>query len=91
MYKVARLFITISNKPSATHPLMLITETDAPLTGRAKFLKSEEEQWREQWGVQMRDMSQAYCYANGVNAGLNAAGLDSTPIVVDPRLTLPTL
>lgn len=83
--KITRLFITVSNKPSASHPLMLVIETDAP---DRTFRRSEQAKWEAIHGVSVTDVNAAYSYANGVNAGLNHAGLQSAPIAIDSRLGL---
>lgn len=87
--KVTRLFITASNKPSVSHPLMLVIETDAPPTGRLAFKLSAQERWAAIYGVSITDVNAGYSYANGVLEGLALAGSDHCPpIVIDPRLGL---
>lgn len=83
--KITRLFITVSNKASASHPLMLVVETDAPAD---RFKRSAQAKWEAIYGVSVTDVNAAYSYANGVNHGLNHAGLNSAPIVIDSRLGL---
>ena len=83
--QITRLFITVSNKASVSHPLMLVIETDAP---DRTFRRSEQAKWEAIYGVSVTDVNAAYSYANGVNAGLNHAGLSSAPIVIDSRLGL---
>ena len=78
--QITRLFITVSNKPSASHPLMLVVETDAP---DRTFRRSEQAKWEAIHGVSVTDVNAAYSYANGVNAGLQSA-----PIAIDSRLGL---
>lgn len=83
--RITRLLITVSNRPSASHPLMLVVETDSPPD---RFKRSTQAQWAAIHGVSVTDVNAAYSYANGVNHGLAHAGLDSAPIVIDPRLGL---
>lgn len=52
------------------------------------YVRREGDSGREAGGVEVRDMNHAYTYANGVNHGLNAAGLQSLTIMVDQRLKL---
>ena len=86
--KVTRLFITVSNKPTCSHPLMLVIETDAPPSGRLAFKLSPHARWEAINGVSVADVNAGYSYANGVNNGLMLAGESPAPIVVDSRLAV---
>lgn len=85
---ITRLFITISNKPTVSHPLMVVVETDAPPSGRLAFKLSAQARWEAIHGVSVTDVNAGYTYANGVNEGLLHAGLKSAPIIIDSRLGL---
>ncbi len=86
-HQIKRLFITVNNKPSLSHPLMVVVEMTNETPG---FTRSPQARWAEIYGVSVTDVNAGYSYANGLTAGLNYADSRAAlpPIVIDPRLGL---